>query len=168
MLQQPGAEAAFLVAETIVSGFEMPFWDLKWYLLTSTANSLLTPLPVVTPIPLTPTTFFILSLNLYLVKCAKQIEVTSMEFNPFFLILPSYWKTIRPLIGATRGRQNSTGTKYLINQSFRNNVQIRLIKQWLITPILFFYRLASVEQLLCVCCHPYYHYLGYIRVFASR
>ena len=54
----------------------------------------------------------------------------------FFLILPSYWKTIRLLIGARRGRKNTT--KYFINQSFRNNIQIRLIKQGLITPILLF------------------------------
>ena len=65
----------------------------------------------------------------------KNIEVTSMELNLFFLISPSYCGTIRPLTGASRGRKNPT--KYFVNQSLRNNIQIRLIKQWLITPILF-------------------------------
>ena len=65
----------------------------------------------------------------------KKIEVTSMESNLFFLISPSYCGTICLLTGARHGRKNST--KYLINQSLRNNIQIRLIKQWSITPILF-------------------------------
>ena len=58
-----------------------------------------------------------------------------MELNLFFLISPSYCGTIRLLTGARRGRKNPT--KYFVNQSLRNNIQIRLIKQWLITPILF-------------------------------
>ena len=59
-----------------------------------------------------------------------------MELNLFFLILPSYRKTIRLLTGARRGRKNPN--KYITNLSLRNNIQIKLIKQWLITPILVF------------------------------
>ena len=51
----------------------------------------------------------------------KRIEVTSMELKSFFIILPSYWKTIRLLTGARRGRKNPT--KYFVNQSLRNNIQ---------------------------------------------
>ena len=65
----------------------------------------------------------------------KTIEVTSVELNLCFLISPSYCRTIHLLTGARRGRKNST--KYFINQSLRNNIQIKLIKQWLITSILF-------------------------------
>ena len=71
-----------------------------------------------------------------------------MKLNCVFLILPSYCKTIRLLKGARCGRKNPT--KYLINQSFRNNIQIRLIKQWLITPILLFTAWHPSAVALCL------------------
>ena len=112
----------------------------------------------------TPDVFYLFFKPL-LGELRKKIEVTSMELNLFFLISPSYCGTIRLLTGVRHGRKNST--KYLINQSLRNNIQIRLIKQWLITPIFFFYPLASIEQLPWTCYRLYCHNLCCIKALAS-
>ena len=111
----------------------------------------------------TPNIFYLFFKPL-LGELRKKIEVTSMESNLFFLISPSYCGTIHLLTGARCGRKNST--KYLINQSFRNNIQIRLIKQWLITPIFFFTAWHPLSS--CFVPVTVHRNLCYIKVVASR